>query len=369
MPNADPGAFGRTLAKLRRARGWTQEQVAHRIPTYYGDAGAYGRIERGERHPDRDAVVAILVHGLLIREIAEINRVLQLAGYWALSADDIEKLGLAEAVTKLPQELVPPVTLSRNTWWNWRSVGILVGSLVLAGFIALLIPGHAPFVLLTSCLYAALYVVSLYLETAFDPERIATTRTATFTFAFVSVSSTVALATDRALVDSGNYLALPLSLAIFVLAGILQFAIVLRALSESAIVPAKFQSQTAQTAHLKNTSYFLLIVLVFWLPSFHCVSTLSREVRSGHADWVRQMLAQDLMLERGLLALSVRWLLGLLLMMFLIALYMGAHLLENLRPHARLNSFTLLFYLRALLYFLLCLLSIGWYAYSLSEFA
>ncbi len=55
--------------------------------------------------------------------------------------------------------------------------------------------------------------------------------------------------------------------------------------------------------------------------------------------------------------------------MFIIAGYMGAHLLDNLRPHARLNSFTLLFYLRALLYFLLCLVCIGWFAYALSELA
>jgi hypothetical protein len=323
---------------LRLARGFIQQQVAARIPTYYSDAGAYGRIERGERHPDRDAVVAILVRGLLIREIAEIDRVLQLAGYWALSADEIATLGLAETVAELPEEPVPPVILPRNPWRHWRSAGVLIGSLVLAGLIALLIPGHTPFALLTSCLYAALYVVSLYLESAFDPERLPTTRTAMFTFAFVSVSSTVALATDRALVDSDNYFALLFSLAIFLLAGILQFVIVRRALPESAIVPARFQTRTAQSAHLKNTNYFLLIVVLFWLPPFHCVSTLSREFRSGHAEWVRQTLTQDLMLGRGLLALSVRWLLGLLLIMFLIAWYMGAHLLDNLRSHARLNS-------------------------------
>ncbi len=369
MPNADPSTLGRTLAQLRRARGWTQEQVAHRIPTYYSDAGAYGRIEREERHPDRDALAAILVHGLVIREIPEINRVLQLAGYGMLDDDEIETLGLTQTSTEPSEEPVPPVILSRTPWRDVQSVGILIGSLVLTCFIAWLIPGHTLFAILTSCLYAALYVVSLYLESAFDPDLIATTRTAMFTFAFVSVSSAAALATDKALVDSGNYLALLFSLVIFVLAGIAQFALVRRTLPESAIVPTTFQSQTAQTAHLKNTIYFLLIVLVFWLPSFHCVSTLSREARSGHTDWVRQMLAQDLMLGRGMLALSVRWLLGLLLMMFLIALYMGAHLLESLRPHARLNSFMLLFYVRTLVYFLLCLLCIGWYAYSSSEFA
>jgi transcriptional regulator with XRE-family HTH domain len=369
VPNADPGALGRTLAKLRLARGFTQQQVAARIPTYYSDAGAYGRIERGERHPDRDAVIAILVRGLLIGEIAEINRVIEMAGYGPLGADEIETVGLAQTARELPEEPASPVILCHNLRRDWRSAGILVGSLALAALIALLIPGHAPFALLSSFVYAALYVVSLYLESAFEPEGLPAARTAMLTFAVVSVSSTAALATDRTLVDSGNSFALLCSLGIFLLAGILQFAIVRRALREFAIVPATFQTRTAQSAHLKNTSYFLLIVLVFWLPTFHSVATLAREARSGHVDWVRHMLMQDLMLGRGLLALSVRWLLGLLLIMLLTALYMGARLLDNLRPDARLNSFTLLFYLRALLYFLLCLLCIGWYAYSLGEFA
>ena len=178
-----------------------------------------------------------------------------------------------------------------------------------------------------------------------------------------------ALATDRVLVDSGNSLALLFSLAIFLVAGIAQFLVVRPALSEAAIVPATFQTQPARAAHLKNTGYFLLIVVLFWLAPFHCVSTLSRELRAGHGDWVGQVLEHDLMLGRGVLALSVRWLLGLLLAMLLISLYMGHVLLDSLQPNARLNSFTPLFYLRAFLYFLLCLVCIGWYAYSLSEFA
>ncbi len=307
------------------------------------------------------------MRGLLIREIPEINRVVQMAGYEALSAGEIETLGIAQSVPE-PQAPVPPVVSSPRPWPDWPSAGILMGSLVLTGLIASLVRGHSLFALLTSCMYAALFVVSLYLESAFDATRFPSTRTAAFTFALVSLSSVAALAVDRALVDSGNSFALLFSLGIFLLAGISQFVMVRRALSDSPVVAARFQTRTGQSAHLKNTSYFLLIVVLVWLPPFHCISTLSREVRLGHADWVRQMLVQDLMLGRGLFALSVRCLLGLLFIMFLIALCMGAYLLDNLRPHVRLNSFTLLFYLRAFLYFLLCLVCVGWYAYSLAEF-
>jgi hypothetical protein len=67
------------------------------------------------------------------------------------------------------------------------------------------------------------------------------------------------------------------------------------------------------------------------------------------------------------LALSVVWLLELLLVAFLVSLYMAYCLLDKLQSHPRLNSYTILFYLRASLYFVLCLISIGWYAFSLGE--
>jgi transcriptional regulator with XRE-family HTH domain len=363
--NADPFAFGRAVARLRHQRGFTQQEVAARISTYYSDAGAYGRIERGERRADRHAAIAILVQGLLILDIAEINDLLKLAEYQALGAEDFERFGLAR-----PEVNLRPEPETAATWWrDWHTVRILSGSLVLSGLAALSIPQHALFALLTSFLYAALYAVSLYLESAFEPKPATTRKAAVRTFGFVAVSSTVALATDRILINTGNPLALLSALVIFLCSAIVQFFIARHALPETAIVPATFQTRTAQSAHLKNTGYFLLIVVVFWLPPFHGVLTCAREIREGHADWVRQVLAQPLMLGRGVLTLSVPWLLGLLLITFLISLYMAYCLLDKLQPHPRLNSFTILFYLRALLYFVLCLSSIGWFAFSLGELA
>lgn len=362
MSDADSGAFGRALAKLRLARGYTQQQVSARIPTYYSDAGAYGRIERGERHPDRDAVIAILVRGLLILDASEINRMLLLAEFEPLSLVDVERFDLPK------QPPLEPSSGRIQRFPDWRSVLVVLGSLAGAGLLALLIPGQAAFALLTSGLYAALYVVSLYLESAFEPERFPrTTTAAVLTFGAILVTSMAALATDRILVDAGSSLALPSALAIFLLAGVVQFLLVRRTLAATPTVPASFQTHTAQSAHLKNTAYFLLVVVLFWQPAFHCVLTFTREIRVGQADWVHQMLEHDLMIGRGIIALSVRWLLGLLLSTFLTSLYMGHVLLDRLQPHVRLNTFTILFYLRAFVFFLLCLIAIGWYAYSLSE--
>src|SRR5207253_6226822 len=125
-----------------------------------------GRIERGERHPDRDTLIAILVQGLEILDTAEVNLVLQSEQFEAVSAEDVERLGLTN-----PQKPPGPELKPVPRFPGWRVVGTLVGSLASAGLIALLIPKDAPFALLTSCLYAGLYVVSVYLESAFEPER------------------------------------------------------------------------------------------------------------------------------------------------------------------------------------------------------
>jgi transcriptional regulator with XRE-family HTH domain len=372
MPAADPLALGLELTRLRLARGLTRARVVDRIPTYYADAGTYGRVERGERHPDRQVVIAILVQGLLLRDHRELDRVLQLAGFEGLTAEELEDLQLE------PSESQPvggaKVGLRRSIsnvrpygLTSWTSAVVLTGSTALTALTATLAQGHSLYVLLTSCLYGALYVISLYLERAFDPESGWMNGIAPRLYGLIAVTSSGALATDRLLVDSHNLLALWISLMIFALAALIQFLIARPGLSENAVVQATFQTQTAQSAHLKNTSYFLLIVVLFWLPPYHCVATLSREIQAGHADWVRQEVERDLMLGRGLIALSVRWLLFLLAVIFLISLYMAHHLLDELKPHPRLNSYTILFYLRAFLYFLLCLICIGWYAYSLNE--
>ncbi len=157
-----------------------------------------------------------------------------------------------------------------------RDINRIAGAV---GLIAVSIPSHATFALLSSALYAR-FTWCHFTWKAHSTRNIAPERAlATITFAFISVTSIMALATDRALVGSGGEFALLFSLGIFLLAGVTQFVLFHRALAESVIVTARFQTLTAQSAHLKNTSYFLLIVVLFWLPSFHSIMTLSREAR------------------------------------------------------------------------------------------
>jgi transcriptional regulator with XRE-family HTH domain len=170
LSSAGAGALGRTLAKLRIAQRLTQEKIAGRISTYYSEAGAYGRIERGKRHPDREPLIAILVQGLSVSDVGNINRILGLANYDPLTEQEVRQLGLplsqsaeqqaAESASQRRQRLS---ALFANPRWGLFSVGMIVGSFVLVAAMAAMVPGRFLFVLVTSCLYAALYVTSVYL--------------------------------------------------------------------------------------------------------------------------------------------------------------------------------------------------------------
>jgi hypothetical protein len=177
----------------------------------------------------------------------------------------------------------------------------------------------------------------------------------------------IALAIDARLARTGVPAALPLSLAVFLLAAAAQWAIARSALSESAVVPTSFQAHTAQAAHLKNTIYFLVIVVLFWLPPFHCVAVLRREIQSGHAASVREILTHHVLLGRDFASFSVEWLWSGLLFLLLLVIPMAARLLENLKSGPRLNTFTALFYLRGVLYFLLILICLFWYSAAIAS--
>jgi len=373
---ADPGSFGQAVAELRRSKGLTQKEVVARVSNYYSDESTYRRVEQGRRTPDRDAAIAILATGLMLRDVPAINCMIRLLGYNALTAEEIRRLGLNLPVEKSSTEVVThqPTT---DVWQRLTgpsqariTLGIVVlGSFVLTGWIAS-VAGDAAFLLAASSLYAGLYVVSLFLETAYARERARVTEPAAIVFCFMLLTSAGALALDAWLVRAGQAFALFLSLSIFVLAAILQWVAVRPVLPDSAIVMiTRFQSHTAQAAHLKNSVYFLLIVFLFWVPPTHCIAILRQQVRLGHSDSVRELLGHSVLIAKGVVCLNTAWLWGILLAMIVAAIGMGAHLLENLKIHPRLNIYNTLLYFRALLYFCLAFLCLGWYTYSLGLLA
>jgi len=362
-------AVGHALAELRHSSGFTQKEVAARVPTHYSDDRAYRRVESGERLPDRDKVIAILNLGMSITQTETINRVLGLAGYSALTEAEIRSVKPAPVMGPVATPVVPQ-KVSAEFWHGLRSRkrlgAAIVISLVLSGAVASTGP-NGVIVMLAAVLYGSLYAVSVLLESAFGSDSRRAVPASAGVFCLMLPTSVLALAVDGWLVDAGNTAVLPVSLSVFVLSAGVQWLSVRSALPESAVVPSRFPSHTAQAAHLKNTLYFLLIVVLFWLPPFHCIAVLRREIRAGNAAPVREMLGRAVILGRGVVCLNSTWLWGLFLLLALLAIPMGAWLTNNLNPHPKTNTYTNLLYLRAFLYFLLILACLIWFSSSVGS--
>jgi transcriptional regulator with XRE-family HTH domain len=369
----DPQAFGGALAEIRKSKGLTQKAVADRISTYYSDDSAYRRVERGQRLPDRDAAIAILTAGLGAAVVEQINGILALAGYAPLTEGESRQLRLPvsqpEAVSATPRGN------ARRSFWTvfvsksegrFRPLVVLVSSIAVSVLLAVS-SGRAPVVIASTMLYASLYAVSLLLESALDAKRPSRWAVGVVLFCLMLASSVVALTVDTWLAGKGSPVALPLSFAIYLCAAAVQWMIARTALPEIVVVPLQFQAHTAQAAHLKNTLYFLVIVALFWLPPFHCIAELQREVRIGHASWVKALVGRHLILGKDFVALSPEALWFVLLGLALLAVPMAARLLENLKTHPGLNTYTGLLYLRAALYFLLILVCLIWYSSEIAS--
>jgi transcriptional regulator with XRE-family HTH domain len=84
--------LGGYIKTLRLERDLTQKEVVGSLQTQY-DIQSLGRLERGVRRPSRALLLDILLNGLHLRTIATVNRVLQLAQYAALTAEEINHYG------------------------------------------------------------------------------------------------------------------------------------------------------------------------------------------------------------------------------------------------------------------------------------
>jgi hypothetical protein len=135
-------------------------------------------------------------------------------------------------------------------------------SAVVSSLVGFGVREHIGIVLVTCGLFACLYAESLLLETAHLPDPSHVWPAVAILFSFMFATSMSALASDAVLVKKGNSLALGLSFWYFLLSAILQWLIVLPVLPGDTLFRARFQLIPGQAAHLKNTGYFLLLVIL-----------------------------------------------------------------------------------------------------------
>jgi hypothetical protein len=78
-------------------------------------------------------------------------------------------------------------------------------------------------------------------------------------------------------------------------------------------------------------------------------------------------LSGGVLQKGGVLAPRPIWLWGLLVVVMGVSVPMGAHLLENLKPGPDLNRYLGLFYGRAILCFVLCIVCLIWYSIAVGR--
>jgi len=229
--------------------------------------------------------------------------------------------------------------------------------------------GHVKYVLPICLAYAALYTVALFVEVAYEFERFRnlSMSLAPLVFLWIFATSVVGLALDWKLTAEGRGKGLWTNLSVHGAAAILLYLPLTLFLPSVPTVQANFQTFTVQAGYLKSILYFLFLFTVFWLPSFHFVIVMQREIQNGR----HRMAFAVLMNERWAITppatIYPRFsaLLGLWVLVITIGLGMTFHLFDNLRPNVNLNLFMHLVEIRFSLFFLLGTGCVLWYGRAL----
>jgi DNA-binding winged helix-turn-helix (wHTH) protein len=228
---------------------------------------------------------------------------------------------------------------------------------------------HVVHILVSSTLYAALYATCIVLEVAYGFERFKLTalKITPLAFVWIAFSSLAALTLDRKLVAQGSARGLAVSLGTFLLAAVLLFGGLTRFLPSIPITQANFQTYPALAAYFKDMVYFAALAFLYLILPFHRVLRMEVEIRKGRYRSVLDICTAELSAPLGA-SYPGFWVLALLLVIIaLAALAMTAHLLDNLKPSPYSNLFTLLVYLRGVLYFGMGVECLIWYHSALGD--
>lgn len=224
----------------------------------------------------------------------------------------------------------------------------------------------------SSCIiYALLYVAALLLEVAYRFEELgaAALRTTPPVFVCVFGASLAGLVMDRRYLLRGKGQSPFRCGLLFAAAALAAYWLAGRVLPAVPVTQAKIQTFPAHGAYLKSVCYFLPLGWVYVINLFHTVIALEHEVISGRSKGVLSLLSGGRrgVAPPGTIYLKPRWLVILLLGLFVLALAMMAHLFDNLQPGEHMNLFTTFAFMRGALYFALALECLAWYSHALND--
>jgi DNA-binding winged helix-turn-helix (wHTH) protein len=220
-------------------------------------------------------------------------------------------------------------------------------------------------------LYALLYVVALFVEVAYQFERLGSLawRFGPWVFVWIAATSGLALWVDWGLTRSGRATGLACSIPLFVVAGFAVAGALGPFLPAEPVTGASFNTYSAQAAYLKSCYYFVPLAVIYLVIPFHTAVALDEEAAAGNAKGVARLLrgVRSGRAPRGSIYLRVWWLAVLLTVASAGALYGTAHLFERLTPNTNRNFFMLSLQARVLLYFLLGCECMLWYHLTLND--
>jgi hypothetical protein len=208
-------------------------------------------------------------------------------------------------------------------------------------------------------LYASLYVLDIFLEIAYQFDRLGhqAAAIAPLVALWIFTTSAAGLWGGWRLTSRGRRGGFAVLLGSFILAALAVYAALTGYLPSEPVTMLQFQAQTAQAAFFKNVVfYFLPLVTLVWLIPFHFVASLHG--RHGKRDILAPLDAVYFQLE---------WLSTGLLLAAVAGVFLTQHLLSNLIPSPYANLFMLLALAKTFVYFGLGMACLTWYSRSLTS--
>lgn len=231
--------------------------------------------------------------------------------------------------------------------------------------------GHLWPVISSCAVYAALYVVNLFVEIAYQFNQYGATaiKLAPAVFCWMFITSILGLALDWKLATRRKALGLALSILIFIIAaGGLYFALG-SFLPPFPITESDVQSYTAQGAYAKDVFYSLILGIFYLSIPFHFIVFMQKELKERRYKFALELLIGDKfkIAPRGVIYIRLSVLgIGLIGMVFY-SMYSTPNLMNHLLPGSYMNLFIKLIYLRLILYHGLAVLCLWWYYRTLNE--
>ena len=232
--------------------------------------------------------------------------------------------------------------------------------------------GHRMHALIACGMYAALYAIALLVEVAYqyDQYQRSAIGVAIGAGLWIFLTSLVGLAVEWKLTLAGSNRGLMAATAVFWLAALLLFVAVCFYLPTNPITElTNLQAYPAQAAYLKTIAYFLVLKMIFLLPTFHFVLVMQREMLAGRHRAAFELLTggQQSVRPRGVTFPKVGILAFLLISVIAISLFLHHNLMSNLKPGFYMNLFSNLILARLILYYLLGAECLYWYYLALNE--